>query len=74
MAWTQKILRVNLTEGRVSSEPLNMAWANDYLGQRGLATRYFVDEVDATVEPLSPQNKFIMATGRGGVFICRCCQ
>jgi aldehyde:ferredoxin oxidoreductase len=63
MAWTKKILRVNLTKGTVTPEPLNMEWANDYLGQRGLATRYFVDEVDATVDALSPDNKLIMATG-----------
>ena len=38
MAWTKKILRVNLSEGTVKSEPLNMEWAQAYLGQRGLAT------------------------------------
>ena len=54
MSWTRKILRVNLTAGTVAEEPLNMQWAHDYLGQRGLATRYFVDEVDATVDPLGP--------------------
>lgn len=63
MAWTKQILRVNLTDGTVTPEPLNMEWANDYLGQRGLATRYFVDEVDATVDALGPDNKLIMATG-----------
>ncbi len=63
MSWTRKILRVNLGTGTVSEEPLNMQWAHDYLGQRGLATRYFVDEVDATVDALSPDNKLIMTTG-----------
>jgi aldehyde:ferredoxin oxidoreductase len=42
MSWTRKILRVNLTDGRCTPEPLNMAWANDYLGQRGLASKYLV--------------------------------
>ncbi len=63
MAWAGKILRVNLTTGTCKSEPLNMKWARDYLGQRGLATKYFVEEVDAKVEPLSPDNKIIWATG-----------
>ncbi len=63
MAWQRKILRVNLTEGTCTPEPLNMEWAAQYLGQRGLATKYFVEEVDATVDPLSPDNKMIMATG-----------
>jgi aldehyde:ferredoxin oxidoreductase len=40
-----------------------MEWAQQYLGQRGLATKYFVEEVDPKVDPLSPENKMIMATG-----------
>ncbi len=63
MSWTKQILRVNLTEGTCTPEPLNMEWANDYLGQRGLATKYLVEETDPTVDPLSPDNKMIMATG-----------
>ena len=63
MAWAKKLLRVNLTEGTCKTEPLNMEWANKYLGQRGLATKYFVEEVDPKVDPLSAANKLIMATG-----------
>ncbi len=63
MAWTRNVLRVNLTEGSVSREPLNMDWANDYLGQRGLATKYLVEEVDPKCDPLGPDNKLIMTTG-----------
>ena len=39
MSWAGKILRVNLTEGPVRSEPLNMEWARQYIGSRGLAKR-----------------------------------
>jgi aldehyde:ferredoxin oxidoreductase len=63
MAWTGKILRVNLTEGTCKSEPLNMEWAHAYLGQRGLATKYLTEEIDPKVDPLSPENKMIMTTG-----------
>lgn len=63
MAWAGKILRVNLTEGTCKSEPLNMEWANAYLGQRGLATKYLTEEIDPKVDPLSPENKMIMTTG-----------
>jgi aldehyde:ferredoxin oxidoreductase len=63
MGWARKILRVNLTTGTVKVEPLNMDWAAKYLGQRGLATKYFVEEVDPKVDPLGPDNKMIMATG-----------
>jgi aldehyde:ferredoxin oxidoreductase len=63
MGWTKKILRVDLSTGSIKTEPLNMEWARDYLGQRGLATKYFVEEVDPKVDPLSPENKLIMTTG-----------
>ena len=63
MAWTGKVLRVNLTEGTCKGEPLNMEWARAYLGQRGLATKYLSEEIDPRVDPLSPDNKLIMTTG-----------
>lgn len=63
MAWTRNVMRVNLSEGTISREPLNMEWAERYLGQRGLATKYFVEEVDPKVDPLSAENKLIMTTG-----------
>jgi aldehyde:ferredoxin oxidoreductase len=63
MAWARKVLRVDLTRGICKAEPLNMEWAQQYLGQRGLATKYFVSEVDPRVDPLSPENKLIMTTG-----------
>ncbi len=63
MSWAGKILRVNLTAGTVKSEPLNMQWAQAYIGSRGLGTKYLVEEVDAKVDPLSADNKIIWATG-----------
>jgi aldehyde:ferredoxin oxidoreductase len=63
MSWAGKILRVNLTAGTVVSEPLNMTWARQYLGSRGLATKYLVEEIDAKVDPMSVDNKIIWATG-----------
>jgi aldehyde:ferredoxin oxidoreductase len=63
MAWTRKILRVDLSNGTCIAEALNMAWADEYLGQRGLATKYLVEEIDPKCDPLGPDNKLIMATG-----------
>ncbi len=63
MAWNRKLLRVNLTAGTCTSEPLNMQWADEYLGSRGLASKYLVSEIDPKVDPLSPDNKMIMSTG-----------
>ncbi|MCW9040970.1 MAG: aldehyde ferredoxin oxidoreductase, partial [Rhodospirillales bacterium] len=63
MGWSKNVLRVNLTEGTCNKEPLKMEWAAKYLGQRGLATKYLVEETDPKVDPLSPDNKMIFATG-----------
>ncbi len=63
MSWNRKILRVNLTAGTCTAEPLNMQWADEYLGSRGLGTKYLYEETDPKVDPLSPDNKMIMATG-----------
>ncbi len=63
MSWAGKILRVNLSTGTVTSEPLNMQWARDYVGSRGLGSKYLINEIDPKVDPLSPENKIIWATG-----------
>lgn len=63
MSWAGKILRVNLTAGTCTAEPLNMTWARQYLGSRGLGSKYLVEEVDPKVDPLSSDNKIIWATG-----------
>ena len=64
MAWTRNVLRVNLAAGTCTTEPLNMAWAHDYLGQRGLAAKYCTfSEVDPKVNPFSPENKLLFVTG-----------
>jgi aldehyde:ferredoxin oxidoreductase len=63
MSWAGKILRVDLGKGTCKSEPLNMDWARAYLGSRGLASKYLVNEIDPKVDPLSPANKLIWATG-----------
>ena len=63
MSWAGKLLRVNLSAGTCKSELLNMKWAKEYLGSRGLASKYLVEELDPKVDPLSPENKIIWATG-----------
>jgi len=61
--WIGKILRVNLTNSKCSVEDLNVKSAVDYLGGRGLGVKYFFDEGDPKVNPLSPENTLIFATG-----------
>ncbi len=61
--WIGKILRVNLSAGTSIVEDLDEKTARDFIGGRGLATKYLLDEIDPTIEALSPDNKFIFATG-----------
>ena len=63
MAWANNVLRINLTDGSSSNEPLNMDWARQYLGQRGLASKYLAEEIDPACDALAPDNKLIMTTG-----------
>jgi len=60
---TGKLLRVDLTVGRITVEEIRPDWRRDYLGGRGLAARYLLEELDPQVDPLSPENKLIFATG-----------
>lgn len=63
MSWAGKILRVNLTAGTVTSEPLNSNWAKAYIGSRGLAAKYLTTEVNPKCDPLSADNRIYFTTG-----------
>jgi aldehyde:ferredoxin oxidoreductase len=58
-----QLLRVNLTDHKITIEEINEAWAKQFLGGAGLATKYFYDEVPGGVDPLGPENKLIFMTG-----------
>ncbi len=61
--WTGKLLRVDLTTGKATTEEIPADWLRDYIGGRGLADRYLYEEMDPRVDPFSPDNKMIFATG-----------
>lgn len=61
--WTGKLLRVNLSSGTSKVEDIPRTWLEEYIGGRGLADRYLFEEMDPGVDPLSPDNKLIFATG-----------
>lgn len=62
-AWVGTILRVDLSAGTIAKEPLNMQDAHEYVGARGLGTKYYCNEVDPKIDPFSPENKLIFMTG-----------
>ena len=61
--WMGKIIRINLTEESHRVEPLDPLLARNFIGGRGLASKILYDEVDPAVDPISPENKLIFATG-----------
>ncbi|TET26871.1 MAG: aldehyde ferredoxin oxidoreductase [Dehalococcoidia bacterium] len=63
MSYRWKVLRVNLSNGSVDTEPLNKEWTEKYFGGRGLGAKYLYEELKGGVEPLSPANKLILTTG-----------
>ena len=63
MGWQRKVLRINLTDGNITTEPLNMEWAQQYMGERGLGSKYLYENMDPSVDALDPANVLIFATG-----------
>ncbi|MBC8871057.1 MAG: aldehyde ferredoxin oxidoreductase family protein [Planctomycetes bacterium] len=61
--WSGKLLRVDLSSGTTTVERIPEPWLRDYVGGRGLGVRYLYEEVDPTVDALSPANKLIFAAG-----------
>jgi aldehyde:ferredoxin oxidoreductase len=58
-----KLLRVDLTSGKISLEPMKEEWAEKYLGGAGIAARILYDELKPGIDPFSPENKTLIMTG-----------
>jgi len=58
-----KILRVDLTHGKTRDEDLGEDIARKYVGGRGLAAKILFEELKPGIDPLSPENRLIFATG-----------
>jgi aldehyde:ferredoxin oxidoreductase len=58
-----RILHIDLTTGKTHVEPLNEEYAKKYIGGIGLGIRLLLDHSKPGVEPFSPENPLILATG-----------
>jgi aldehyde:ferredoxin oxidoreductase len=58
-----KILRVDLTNEKITTEPLNKEWAKQFIGGKGLGARYLFEELKPGTDPLSPDNILSIWTG-----------
>jgi aldehyde:ferredoxin oxidoreductase len=58
-----KILRVNLSKEKISSEDLEETFYRRYFGGRGLISYYLLKELKPRIDPLGPDNRLIFACG-----------
>jgi len=59
------VLRVNLSKGTIKKESLPQELVDSYIGGKGFGTVYHFRENIPKSDPLSPQNKLIIASGPG---------
>ena len=60
---TGTLLRVNLTTGKISREPIAESLWRQFVGGRGIGTKLLMDNTDPTIDALSPDNPLIFACG-----------
>jgi aldehyde:ferredoxin oxidoreductase len=58
-----KILRVNLTDGSITSDAVDLQVGQNFIGGAGYATKIMYEEVPANADPLGPDNKVVIMTG-----------
>ena len=63
LSYAGQILRVDLSTGRVETEPLKEKLAKQYIGGIGLGIRLLMDNSKPGVDAFSPDNPLIFVTG-----------
>ena len=58
-----KILRVDLTSGKVEKETLDEDFAKKFLGGKGFGGKILYEDVPPGTDPLSPENRVIISNG-----------
>ena len=60
---THRLLRVNLSNGRVKAEKLDEETVRAFLGGKCLGAKILYEELEPRIDPLGPENKLIFAAG-----------
>jgi len=63
LGYAGKILRINLSTGKITVEKLDEETAKKYIGGIGLAMKLWLTNSKAGVDPLSPENPLVLAVG-----------
>ncbi len=57
-----KMLLVDLDKDLIRTRVTPSEWIELYTGQKGLATRLLMEDLDPSIDPLSPENRLVLAT------------
>ena len=61
--YSGRVLYVDLSTGNIRKEPLDMDLAHQFIGGPGVGLNLLLDVLKPNIDPLSPENMIIMATG-----------
>jgi len=61
-----KLLRIDLSNKSQCEEEIPETYYRNYISARGLGLKYLYDELNPGIDPLSPDNKLLMAVGALG--------
>jgi aldehyde:ferredoxin oxidoreductase len=58
-----RILRINLSDGKVNTEKFSERDAKFFVGGKGLAVDLLYRELEPKIDPLGPKNKLVIGLG-----------
>ncbi len=61
--WTGKTVKINLTDSSITETNSDQNILQSFIGGRGLGVKLYYDAVKPDIDPLSPENILIFATG-----------
>lgn len=61
--WTGKTVTIDLTDSSITETKSDTGILHSFIGGRGLGVKLYYDAVDPSIDPLSPENILIFATG-----------
>ena len=61
--FTGKFIRINLSNGKITTEPVDQHAIMDFIGGRGVGVSYLFRELEPNIDPLGEKNKLILING-----------
>ncbi len=61
--WTGKTVTIDLSDDKITKAESDTSSLHAFIGGRGLGVKLYYDAIDPNIDPLSPENIIIFATG-----------